>query len=94
MAKVKEKSRSKAAQHPGYMQPTSQPDDLPMFDTNLVTNSTAQLGGTAYLHCRVRNLNNRAVSNVQNEGFILWLFIWSVNDVKEGNSKTKKKQYL
>ncbi|XP_073970396.1 obscurin-like [Rhodnius prolixus] len=65
LAKVKEKSRSKAAQHPGYMQPTSQPDDLPMFDTNLVTNSTAQLGGTAYLHCRVRNLNNRAVSWVR-----------------------------
>ncbi|KAK9501777.1 hypothetical protein O3M35_012448 [Rhynocoris fuscipes] len=46
-------------------QATIAPEDLPVFDTNLVTNSTAQLGGTAYLHCRVRNLNNRAVSWVR-----------------------------
>ncbi|CAB0012162.1 unnamed protein product [Nesidiocoris tenuis] len=44
---------------------TAPPEDLPAFDTNLVTNTTAQLGATAYLHCRVRNLNNRAVSWVR-----------------------------
>ncbi|KAJ9578665.1 hypothetical protein L9F63_005155, partial [Diploptera punctata] len=35
----------------------------PVFDNNLVTNVTAQLGGTAFLHCRVRNLGERPVSN-------------------------------
>jgi hypothetical protein len=34
----------------------------PVFDNNLVTNVTAQLGGTAFLHCRVRNLGERPVS--------------------------------
>ncbi|XP_066998467.2 lachesin isoform X2 [Anabrus simplex] len=37
----------------------------PVFDNNLVTNVTAQLGGTAFLHCRVRNLGERPVSWVR-----------------------------
>jgi len=34
----------------------------PVFDLNMVTNVTAQLGGTAFLHCRVKNLGERPVS--------------------------------
>lgn len=35
----------------------------PVFDLNMVTNVTAQLGGTAFLHCRVKNLGERPVSS-------------------------------
>lgn len=38
--------------------------NMPVFDNNLVTNISAQLGGTAFLHCRVRNLAERTVSLV------------------------------
>ncbi|KAK7604791.1 hypothetical protein V9T40_005977 [Parthenolecanium corni] len=31
----------------------------PVIDNNTVTNMTVQLGGTAFLHCRVRNLGER-----------------------------------
>ncbi|KAG8249894.1 hypothetical protein J6590_009016 [Homalodisca vitripennis] len=31
----------------------------PSFDNNTVSNITVQLGGTAFLHCRVRNLGER-----------------------------------
>lgn len=31
----------------------------PLFDNNTVTNLTVQLGGNAFLHCRVRNLGER-----------------------------------
>ncbi|CAB3373859.1 Hypothetical predicted protein [Cloeon dipterum] len=37
----------------------------PLFDQNMVTNVTAQLGGTAFLHCRVKNLGERPVSWVR-----------------------------
>ncbi|XP_063242545.1 hemicentin-1-like [Bacillus rossius redtenbacheri] len=37
----------------------------PVFDNNLVTNVTAQLGGAAFLRCRVRNLGGRPVSWVR-----------------------------
>ena len=33
-------------------------------DTHGVTNVTAQLGLTTYLHCKVNNLNGKTVSNV------------------------------
>ncbi|KAF4525984.1 hypothetical protein B566_EDAN000776 [Ephemera danica] len=36
----------------------------PVFDHNMVTNVTAQLGGTAFLHCRVRNLGERPIHGV------------------------------
>lgn len=34
----------------------------PSFDNNTVSNITVQLGGTAFLHCRVRNLGERTVT--------------------------------
>lgn len=37
----------------------------PIFDNNTVTNITVQLGGTAYLYCRVRNLGERTISWVR-----------------------------
>lgn len=37
----------------------------PTFDNNTVVNSTVQMGGTAYLQCRVRNLGERAVTWVR-----------------------------
>nr|CAD7255753.1 unnamed protein product [Timema shepardi] len=33
----------------------------PSFDNNTISNITVQLGGTAFLHCRVRNLGERTV---------------------------------
>ncbi|XP_073970659.1 vascular endothelial growth factor receptor 1-like [Rhodnius prolixus] len=66
LAKVKERLRVRPAQHPiRRIQTTAQPEDLPVFDTSVITNNTAPLGGTAYLHCKVRNLNHRAVSWVR-----------------------------
>ncbi|CAH1404805.1 unnamed protein product [Nezara viridula] len=44
---------------------TQSPEEMPVFDTTLVTNVTAQLGATAFLRCRVKNLKNRAVSWVR-----------------------------
>ncbi|XP_039276207.1 uncharacterized protein LOC111051744 [Nilaparvata lugens] len=40
-------------------------NSLPVFDNDMVTNITAQLGGTAFLHCRVRKLGERSVSWVR-----------------------------
>uniref|UniRef100_A0A1B6CT58 Ig-like domain-containing protein n=1 Tax=Clastoptera arizonana TaxID=38151 RepID=A0A1B6CT58_9HEMI len=37
----------------------------PSFDNNTVSNITVQLGGTAFLHCRVRNLGERTISWVR-----------------------------
>ncbi|XP_071440426.1 uncharacterized protein [Hetaerina americana] len=37
----------------------------PAFDNNTVSNVTVQLGGTAFLHCRVRNLGERTISWVR-----------------------------
>ncbi|XP_049788235.1 hemicentin-2-like [Schistocerca gregaria] len=37
----------------------------PTFDNNTVSNVTVQLGGTAFLHCRVRNLGERTISWVR-----------------------------
>lgn len=34
----------------------------PSFDNNTVSNLTVQLGGTAFLHCKVRNLGERTIS--------------------------------
>lgn len=34
----------------------------PTFDNNTISNVTVQLGGSAFLHCRVRNLGERTVS--------------------------------
>ncbi|KAJ4437981.1 hypothetical protein ANN_13920 [Periplaneta americana] len=45
--------------HPEYGKSRSSSTNDPVFDNNLVTNVTAQLGGTAFLHCRVRNLGER-----------------------------------
>ncbi|RZF35091.1 hypothetical protein LSTR_LSTR009683 [Laodelphax striatellus] len=39
--------------------------NMPMFDNDMVTNITAQLGGTAFLNCRIRQLGERAVSWVR-----------------------------
>ncbi|KAE8744469.1 hypothetical protein FOCC_FOCC008944 [Frankliniella occidentalis] len=36
--------------------------ELPQFDSNLVTNVTVQLGESAYLRCRVRNLGEHKAS--------------------------------
>lgn len=38
------------------------PEQQPSIDTSLPSNVTAQLGGSAFLRCRVVSLNNRAVS--------------------------------
>ena len=38
------------------------PQEPPQFDSNLVTNVTVQLGESAYLRCRVRNLGEHKVS--------------------------------
>ncbi|XP_024082923.1 igLON family member 5-like isoform X2 [Cimex lectularius] len=62
MAKVKERAKTKVHQTPNVVQPTAPPEDLPVFDSTLETNVTAQKGGTAYLHCRVHNLNNSKVT--------------------------------
>ncbi|EEB10524.1 conserved hypothetical protein [Pediculus humanus corporis] len=37
----------------------------PSFDNNTMSNITVQLGGTAFLHCRVRNLGERTISGVR-----------------------------
>ena len=34
-------------------------------DNNTVSNVTVQLGGTAFLHCKVRNLADRTVSDAE-----------------------------
>lgn len=34
-------------------------------DNNTVSNVTVQLGGTAFLHCKVRNLAERTVSDAE-----------------------------
>ena len=34
-------------------------DDGPVFDNSLVTNVTAQLGGTAHLQCKVLNIRDK-----------------------------------
>ncbi|XP_021939716.1 uncharacterized protein LOC110839609 isoform X1 [Zootermopsis nevadensis] len=52
---------SKNLGHPNFGKSRGDGND-PVFDNNLVTNVTAQLGGTAFLHCRVRNLGERPVS--------------------------------
>ncbi|KAI5692788.1 hypothetical protein M8J75_001253 [Diaphorina citri] len=41
------------------------PRNMPVFDNTEITNVTAQLGTTAFLPCRVRNLGERAVSWVR-----------------------------
>lgn len=43
--------------------PTTPGTQLPVFDTTVVTNVSAPLGGTAFLHCRVRYLTARTVSD-------------------------------
>ncbi|CAB3370260.1 Hypothetical predicted protein [Cloeon dipterum] len=37
----------------------------PTFDNNTISNVTVQLGGSAFLHCRVRNLGERTISWVR-----------------------------
>ncbi|XP_023720928.1 peroxidasin isoform X2 [Cryptotermes secundus] len=37
----------------------------PNFDNNTISNITVQLGATAFLHCRVRNLGERTISWVR-----------------------------
>lgn len=39
----------------------------PIIDNNTITNMTVQLGGTAFLHCRVRNLGERTVRKLQTD---------------------------
>jgi hypothetical protein len=55
---------SKSHGHPDYGKSRGSGSD-PVFDNNLITNVTAQLGGTAFLHCCVRNLGERPVSRGQ-----------------------------
>lgn len=38
-------------------------------DNNTVSNVTVQLGGTAFLHCKVRNLADRTVSDAEVSDF-------------------------
>ncbi|GFG32046.1 hypothetical protein Cfor_06837, partial [Coptotermes formosanus] len=53
---------SKHSDHMDYGKWRGSGNNDPVFDNNLITNVTAQLGGTAFLHCRVRNLGERPVS--------------------------------
>lgn len=48
-------------------------------DNNTVSNVTVQLGGTAFLHCKVRNIGERSISDaeVQINIFITLLTILS-----------------
>ncbi|XP_066909333.1 zwei Ig domain protein zig-8 [Halyomorpha halys] len=62
--KVKQLQRSNK-RRPDPPRTTQPPEELLVFDTSMTTNVTAQLGGTAFLHCRVRNLKNRAISWVR-----------------------------
>lgn len=39
-------------------------------DNNTVSNVTVQLGGTAFLHCKVRNLADRTVSDAEVSDFL------------------------
>nr|CAD7406027.1 unnamed protein product [Timema cristinae] len=52
-----ERIPSRGSSQSGSSGPGTRSD--PVFDNNLVTNVTAQLGGTAFLRCRVRNLGER-----------------------------------
>nr|CAD7266783.1 unnamed protein product [Timema shepardi] len=54
-----ERIPSRGSSQSGSLGPGTRSD--PVFDNNLVTNVTAQLGGTAFLRCRVRNLGERPV---------------------------------
>lgn len=40
-------------------------------DNNTVSNVTVQLGGTAFLHCKVRNLADRTVSDAEVSDFAI-----------------------
>lgn len=40
---------------------TKVPKEIPQFDSNLVTNVTVQLGESAFLRCKVRNLGEHKV---------------------------------
>lgn len=42
-------------------------------DNNTVSNVTVQLGGTAFLHCKVRNLADRTVSDAEVSDFAILL---------------------
>lgn len=53
------KTRPGVARRPTRPAPT---EPVPVFDSSLPVNLTARLGGTAFLHCRVTNLNGKAVS--------------------------------
>ncbi|XP_065207597.1 neuronal growth regulator 1 isoform X2 [Planococcus citri] len=46
----------------------------PIFDNNTVSNMTVQLGSTAYLHCRVRNLGERTISWVRRRDWHILTF--------------------
>ncbi|XP_039276882.1 uncharacterized protein LOC111046726 [Nilaparvata lugens] len=70
MSATAKPSADNMAQQPGGMPQqhdvaNSGDGDMPVFDNNMVTNITAQLGGTAFLHCRVRKLGERTVSWVR-----------------------------
>ncbi|XP_039276755.1 hemicentin-1 [Nilaparvata lugens] len=45
--------------------PTTRSPNMPRFDRTVTTNVTAQLGGTAFLNCRVFKLGERTVSWVR-----------------------------
>lgn len=60
----------------GSVNPVPRNPGDPVFDNNLVTNVTVQMGATAFLHCRVRNLGERPVSYWFRQRFYS-LFHWS-----------------
>jgi len=47
----------------------------PTFDNNTISNVTVQLGGSAFLHCRVRNLGERTVSGEVRIPLFLYLHL-------------------
>lgn len=42
-------------------------------DNNTVSNVTVQLGGTAFLHCKVRNIGERSISDAE-----VFIFIYTL----------------
>ncbi|KAK6623926.1 hypothetical protein RUM44_010782 [Polyplax serrata] len=59
-----EKPSWKNSQNTNQKSSTSNLND-PIFDNNLVTNVTVQLGETAFLRCRVKNLGERPHARTQ-----------------------------
>lgn len=61
-AQIQAEVRAGSTGGAGGVNPVGRNPGDPVFDNNLVTNVTVQMGATAFLHCRVRNLGERPVS--------------------------------